>query len=55
MRCFKLLGEHVMARDFERQVAERQVRAAMLNRLTRLGRFGQKRKFVGLPIWLYKC
>lgn len=55
MRCFKLLGEQVMARDFERQVAERQVRAAMLNRLTRLGRFGQKRKFVGLPIWLYKC
>lgn len=37
MRCFKLLGEHVMARDFERQVAELQVRAAMLNRLTRLG------------------
>jgi hypothetical protein len=37
MRCFKLLGERVMARDFDRQVAELQVRAAVLNRLTRLG------------------
>jgi hypothetical protein len=37
MRCFKLLGERVMARDFERQVAELQVRAAILNRFTRLG------------------
>lgn len=38
MRCFKLLGERVMARDFDRQVAELQVRAAVLNRFTRLGR-----------------
>ena len=38
MRCFKLLGERVMARDFDRQVAELQVRAAILNRFTRLGR-----------------
>jgi len=37
MRCFKLLGERVMARDFERQVAELQVRAAILNRFTHLG------------------
>jgi hypothetical protein len=37
MRCFKLLGERVMARDFDRQVAELQVRAAVLNRFTRLG------------------
>ena len=37
MRCFKLLGERVMARDFDRQVAELQVRAALLNRLTQLG------------------
>jgi chromosome condensin MukBEF MukE localization factor len=37
MRCFKLLGERIMARDFDRQVAELQVRAAVLNRLTRLG------------------
>jgi hypothetical protein len=37
MRCFKLLGERVMARDFDRQVAELQVRAALLNRFTLLG------------------
>ena len=37
MRCFKLLGERVMARDFDRQVAELQVRATILNRSTRLG------------------
>lgn len=36
MRCFKLLGERVMARDFDRQVAELQVWAAVLNRFTRL-------------------
>ncbi|KIA79206.1 transposase [Chromobacterium piscinae] len=37
MRCFKLLGERVMARDFDRQVAELQVRAAIRNRFTCLG------------------
>jgi len=37
MRCFTLLGERVMARDFDRQVAELQLRAAILNRFTRLG------------------
>ena len=37
MRCSKLLGERVMARDFDRQVAELQVQAAILNRFTRLG------------------
>jgi hypothetical protein len=37
MRCFKLLGEQVMARDFDRQVAGVQVYAAILNRFTRLG------------------
>jgi hypothetical protein len=37
MRCFKLLGERVMSRDFERQVAELQIRAAILNRFTALG------------------
>lgn len=37
MRCFKLLGERVMARDFDRQVAELQIRAALLNRFTHLG------------------
>jgi hypothetical protein len=36
MRCFKLLGERVTARDFDHQVAERQVRAAVQNRFTRL-------------------
>jgi len=38
MRCAKLLGERVMARDFDRQVAELRVRAALLNRFTRLGK-----------------
>ena len=37
MRGFKLLGERVMARDFDRQVAELQIRAAILNRFTPLG------------------
>lgn len=37
MHCFKLLGERVMARDFDRQVAELQIRAAILNRCTALG------------------
>ena len=37
MRCFKLLGERVMARDPNRQVVELQVRAAILNNYTRLG------------------
>ncbi|MEN9475495.1 MAG: hypothetical protein RIS48_2217 [Pseudomonadota bacterium] len=30
-------GKRVMARDFDRQVAELQVRAAILNRFTQLG------------------
>ncbi len=38
MRCLKLLGERVIARDFDRQVAELQVRAAVLNGFMRLGR-----------------
>lgn len=37
MRCFKLLGERVMARDFDRQVPELQITAAILNRFTALG------------------
>lgn len=37
MRCLKLLGERVMSRDFDRQVAELQIRAAILNRFTALG------------------
>ena len=38
MHCFKRLGEQVMARTFERQVVELQVRVALLNRFTQLGR-----------------
>ena len=37
MHCGKLLGQSVMARDFDRQVAEIQVRIAVLNRYTALG------------------
>ena len=37
MHCMKLLGQSVMARDFERQVAEIQIRIAVLNRYTALG------------------
>ena len=37
MRCFKLLGERVNARLFSSQVAELQIRAALLNRFTQLG------------------
>ncbi|MGJ8590264.1 MAG: IS5/IS1182 family transposase, partial [Yoonia sp.] len=32
MHCIKLIGQSLMARDFERQVAEIQVRIAVLNR-----------------------
>ena len=37
MQCMKLLGQSLMARDFERQVAEIQIRIAVLNRYTALG------------------
>jgi hypothetical protein len=37
MRCFKRLGERVMARAFARQVVELHVRVALLNRFTQLG------------------
>lgn len=37
MRCFKLLGERVKSRLFNSQVAELQIRAALLNRFTQLG------------------
>ena len=33
----KLMGELVMARDFDRQLAELKVRDAILNHFTRLG------------------
>lgn len=37
MHCVKLLGQSLMARDFDRQVAELQIRAAVLNGYTELG------------------
>ena len=37
MHCVKLLGQRIMARDFDRQVAEFQVRVAVLNGFTALG------------------
>jgi hypothetical protein len=37
MHCVKLLGQSLMARDFDRQVAEIQVRVAVLNKYTALG------------------
>ena len=37
MHCVKLLGQSLMARDFDRQVAELQVRIAVLNGYTALG------------------
>ncbi len=37
MHCVKLLGQRLAARDFDRQVAEIQIRAAILNSFTALG------------------
>ena len=37
MHCVKLLGQRLMARDFDRQVAEFQARIAVLNGFTTLG------------------
>lgn len=37
MHCVKLLGQRLMARDFDRQVAEFQVRVAVMNGFTALG------------------
>ncbi len=37
MHCIKLLGQSLMSRDFDRQVAEIQIRIAILNRYTPLG------------------
>lgn len=34
MRCFLLLGERVISRDFDSQVTERQIRVAPLNHFT---------------------
>jgi len=37
MHCMKLLGQRLMVRDFDRQVAEVQVRIAVMNGYTALG------------------
>jgi hypothetical protein len=37
MHCVKLLGQRLSARDFQRQVAEFQVRIAVLNVFTAVG------------------
>ncbi|PZX10307.1 hypothetical protein LX81_04259 [Palleronia aestuarii] len=37
MHCVKLLGQSLMARDFDRRVAELQFRAAVPNGYTALG------------------
>ena len=37
MHCLKLLGKRLMARDFDRQVAEFQVRVVVMNSFTALG------------------
>ncbi len=37
MHCMKLLAQRLMARDFDRQVAEVQVRIAVMNGYTALG------------------
>lgn len=37
MHCVKLPGQRLMAREFDRQVAEIQVRIAVLNGFTVLG------------------
>lgn len=38
MRCIQRQDERVMSRNFERQFNELHIRAAILNRLTELGR-----------------
>ena len=37
MRCFKVLGQRIMARDFDTQDAEVQIRIILMNRFTSLG------------------
>ena len=37
MHCIKLLGQRLTARDFDRQVAEFQVRVTILNAFIALG------------------
>jgi hypothetical protein len=37
MYCFKLLGQRVASRTFDRQITELKVRAAILNRFSEIG------------------
>lgn len=37
MHCFKLLGERVVSRTFDRQITELKLRAAVLNRFSQIG------------------
>ncbi len=37
MHCFKLLGQRVVSRPFDRQVTELKVRAAILNLFSQIG------------------
>jgi hypothetical protein len=37
MHCFKLLGQRVASRTFDRQITELKVRAAILNRFSEIG------------------
>jgi len=37
MHCFKLLGQRLCARTFDRQIIELKVRAAILNRFSQIG------------------
>jgi len=37
MNCMKLLGQRLMSRDFDRRVAEIQIRIAIMNGYTALG------------------
>jgi hypothetical protein len=37
MHCFKLLGQRLAARNFDRQTTELKVRAAILNRFSQIG------------------
>ena len=37
MYCFKLIGQRVMARTFDRQITELKVRAAILNCCSQIG------------------
>ena len=53
MNCFKRLDEKVMARTFERQVAELNIRASILNNLPRWVR--PRRSLLHNCIWGWGC